>query len=73
VTRAPAAEHLLDGAEAADEVLLSAADEAAAEAEPTADANGSIEYKRQLVRVLTARAIAEALERAGMVDPPHVY
>jgi carbon-monoxide dehydrogenase medium subunit len=73
VTRAPAAEHLLDGAEAAEELLLGAADAAAAEAEPTADANGSIEYKRQLVRVLTARAIAEALEQAGMAAPPNVY
>jgi CO/xanthine dehydrogenase FAD-binding subunit len=45
--------------------VLGAADAAAAEAAPVADANGSIEYKRQLVRVLTARAIREAFEQAA--------
>jgi carbon-monoxide dehydrogenase medium subunit len=37
---------------------------AAAEAEPTADDRGSVEYKKDLVRVLTVRAIRKALERA---------
>jgi carbon-monoxide dehydrogenase medium subunit len=32
---------------------------------PTADRRGSVEYKRQMARVLTARALAKALERAG--------
>jgi len=39
-------------------------EQTAGEASPVADANGSIEYKRQLVRVLTARAIQEALQQA---------
>jgi carbon-monoxide dehydrogenase medium subunit len=44
---------------------LSAAAEAAAEtAEPVEDANGSVEYKRQLVRVLVGRCARAAVERA---------
>jgi CO/xanthine dehydrogenase FAD-binding subunit len=31
------------------------------EVEPVADLNGSVDYKRQLVRVLTARALREVL------------
>ena len=38
---------------------------AAQECNAVADANGSEEYKRQLVRVLVGRALAEALQRAG--------
>ena len=65
--RARAAEGLLDGveADAAEPAIAAAADAAAEESTPVADANGSIEYKRQLVRVLSGRclraAIAEAL------------
>ena len=44
---------------------LPAAAEAAAEAaDPVEDGNGSIEYKRQLVRVLVARCARAAVERA---------
>jgi aerobic carbon-monoxide dehydrogenase medium subunit len=32
---------------------------------PSADRRGSVEYKREMARVLTARAIAKAIERAG--------
>jgi carbon-monoxide dehydrogenase medium subunit len=32
---------------------------------PTADRRGSVEYKREMARVLAARAIAKAVERAG--------
>jgi carbon-monoxide dehydrogenase medium subunit len=32
---------------------------------PSADRRGSVEYKREMARVLTARAIAKAVERAG--------
>ena len=40
--------------------------ELAAEAsEPAADLRGSVEYKRDLVRVLTARALRTALQRAA--------
>jgi len=34
-------------------------------AQPSEDLRGSVEYKRDLVRVLTARALRKALERAG--------
>jgi carbon-monoxide dehydrogenase medium subunit len=32
---------------------------------PSADRRGSVEYKREMSRVLTARALAKAVERAG--------
>jgi carbon-monoxide dehydrogenase medium subunit len=38
---------------------------AAEQAQPSADLRGSVEYKRDLVRVLTARALRTALERAS--------
>jgi carbon-monoxide dehydrogenase medium subunit len=63
----PAEEHLagLD-AHAPDERALAAAGEAAAEAsQPVEDANGSVEYKQQLVRVLSVRAIREAVATAA--------
>jgi carbon-monoxide dehydrogenase medium subunit len=58
--RAPEAERLLlEGA-------VEEAGEAAAEASaPAEDANGSIEYKRQLVRVLVKRAFADAVAQAA--------
>ena len=34
-------------------------------ASPSADRRGSVEYKREMARVLTARALATAVERAG--------
>ena len=45
--------------------LAAIGDAAAAGVEPTEDLNGSVEYKRQLVRVLTARALAEALPESA--------
>jgi aerobic carbon-monoxide dehydrogenase medium subunit len=68
VTRGRAAEELLEGADplaGGDELVLGAAEAAATEAAPVADANGSVEYKRQLVRVLTARAIRDALQQVA--------
>ena len=38
---------------------------AAQEAEPVADSNGSVIYKRQLVRVVTRRCVSEALAAAA--------
>jgi aerobic carbon-monoxide dehydrogenase medium subunit len=50
---------------APDEATIKRAAEFAAEAfEPSADLRGSVEYKKDLVRVLTARALRRALERA---------
>jgi aerobic carbon-monoxide dehydrogenase medium subunit len=49
-----------------DEAAIKRAAELAAEvSEPAADLRGSVEYKKDLVRVLTARALRKALERAG--------
>lgn len=48
-------------ADPAGEDLTAACDLAARQAQPIQDANGSVEYKRQLVRVLAGRCIGEAL------------
>ena len=49
-----------------DDELIAAAAQAAADAtDPVADRRGSVEYKRNMARVLTGRAIHQALARAG--------
>jgi carbon-monoxide dehydrogenase medium subunit len=61
--KATKAEAALKG-KAPDEAAITRAAELAAEAsEPSADLRGSVEYKKDLVRVLTARALRRALER----------
>jgi aerobic carbon-monoxide dehydrogenase medium subunit len=61
---------------AAEEALLGtedserAAEVASHEATPSADANGSVEYKRQLVRVLVSRCVGGALAEARAADAP---
>ena len=45
--------------------IAEAARLAGAAAAPTADRRGSVEYKREMARVLTARALTRAIERAG--------
>jgi carbon-monoxide dehydrogenase medium subunit len=63
--RVPAAEQLLVG-QAISEELLEAAGQAAAKAcDPSADLRGSVEYKRDLTRILVKRAVRKAVERAG--------
>jgi carbon-monoxide dehydrogenase medium subunit len=60
-------EHSLIGIDAARsraEALSSCAEMAAEEARPVEDANGSVEYKRQLVRVLVTRCVRDALIQA---------
>ena len=54
----------LRGAEAGSVDAAAVGDAAAAEIQTAADLNGSEEYKRQLVRVLTARTLTEALSPA---------
>ncbi len=49
----------------ADDVIAGAAQAAADATDPVADRRGSVEYKRNMARVLTGRAIAKALERAA--------
>ena len=49
-----------------DDELITAASQAAADAtDPVADRRGSVEYKRNMARVLTTRAIHKALARTG--------
>ena len=53
-----------------DDEIITAASQAAADAtDPVADRRGSVEYKRNMARVLTARAIHRALERASAHTP----
>ena len=48
-----------------DKTIMEAAKLAAAKSSPSGDVRGSVEYKKEMARVLTARALAKALERAG--------
>jgi carbon-monoxide dehydrogenase medium subunit len=63
--KARRAEALLRGHRLDDARIREAARAAADESDPTEDLRGSVAYKKDLVRVLTARAIRRALERAG--------
>ncbi len=54
----------------ADEVIAAAAQAAADATDPVADRRGSVEYKRNMARVLTGRAIRKALERAAAANTP---
>jgi carbon-monoxide dehydrogenase medium subunit len=59
------AEAFLQGKRLDQDSIMQAARLAAEEAKPDADLRGSSEYKRDMVRVLTTRALTRALERAG--------
>jgi aerobic carbon-monoxide dehydrogenase medium subunit len=62
--KATEAERYLVG-KALDEVTIAEAARLAAKAaQPSADRRGSVEYKREMARVLTARALRQAAERA---------
>ena len=62
--KAEKAEAALHGRRLDDKTIAEAARLAAAAAEPAEDLRGSVEYKRDLVRVLATRALRTALERA---------
>ncbi len=62
--RARRAEAHLDGSRPSDDALEEAGRLAAEEAQPVGDRRGSVEYKRDLVRVLTVRALRLAIGRA---------
>ncbi len=62
--RATDAEAALTGEAPTDETLETAGRAAAAQCDPAADLRGPVEYKRDLVRVLTKRAVRRAFERA---------
>jgi carbon-monoxide dehydrogenase medium subunit len=63
--KAVEAEMFLTGKQPDDTTLQEAARIAAKAANPSADRRGSVEYKREMVRVLTRRALKTALQRAG--------
>ena len=63
--RAAEAESFLTGKAPTDDVIAEAARLAASAAQPSADRRGAVEYKREMARVLTARAIRKAVQRAG--------
>jgi CO/xanthine dehydrogenase FAD-binding subunit len=56
----PDVEKVLKGSQGQDEVVKEAAETAAKLVEPPSDVHGSSEFRRQMVRVLTARALREA-------------
>ncbi len=63
--RASGAEEALTGRVPDAGAVADAAAAAVDAADPIADRRGSVEYKRNMARVLTGRAIGQALERAG--------
>lgn len=62
--KAKKAEDVLRGKRIDEETIRQAAQLASEESDPKSDLRGPAEYKRDLVRVLTARALRRALERA---------
>lgn len=60
----PAARRLLQGQAASPELVEQVAATAAAELEPASDIHASSEYRRQLAKTLSARAVQRAFERA---------
>jgi aerobic carbon-monoxide dehydrogenase medium subunit len=62
--RAAAAEQFLTGKQPGDDVIAETARLAASVASPNADRRGAVEYKREMARVLTARALKRAVQWA---------
>jgi carbon-monoxide dehydrogenase medium subunit len=52
-----------------DDVIEAAGRAAAAECDPSADLRGAVDYKRDMVRVLTKRAVRRGIERAQGARP----
>ncbi len=63
--KAKRAEEFLRGKKPDEANIRQAAQLAAEESQPSTDQRGSAEYKRDLVRILTIRALVRARERAG--------
>jgi aerobic carbon-monoxide dehydrogenase medium subunit len=64
------AEQALIGSELDQEAIRGAAELAAGAAQPQSDMRGSADYKRQVVRVFTERALRAAGEAAGALPAP---
>jgi carbon-monoxide dehydrogenase medium subunit len=67
--RATAAEQYLVGKRVNEASIAEAARRAGEAASPSADRRGSVEYKREMARVLVARALRTAVARAGGRQP----
>ena len=63
--RASKAEKVLKGKVLGDGLIAQAAKEAAGEARPISDIRSSLEYRREMVEVLTRRAVKQAWDRAA--------
>ena len=63
--KAVEAERYLGGRAAGDATIAEAARLAADATSPSADRRGDVDYKRDMARVLTARALKQAIQRAG--------
>jgi carbon-monoxide dehydrogenase medium subunit len=63
--KASEAERFLQNKTPDPQTIAEAARLAGKAASPSPDRRGSVEYKREMARVLTARALAKAVERAG--------
>ena len=63
--RAPKTEAALEGQAPSDDVFARAAETAASEASPIEDVRGSADFRRHLVKVMTARMLSLAAERAN--------
>lgn len=66
--RAPSAEKVLTGKELTDEVIAEAGLAAMRDCKPISDVRASAEYRHDMVRVFTKRAIKKALEGYGEED-----
>ena len=64
--RAVKAQELLKGQKVSRDLLKSVAEEVSAIADPMSDGRGSAEYKKEVVGVLVARGIIQALERMNI-------
>ena len=63
--RSPGAEDVLEGAVPDADLLKRAGEAASEDANPESDEHGDAAYKENMTRVLTQRALADALDRAG--------
>lgn len=61
----PEVETVISGSKGEDAVIAAAAEKAAAAVDPSADVHGSADYRRRMVKVLTARALKEAWGKAA--------